>query len=62
MGEISDILERIELDGDKIFGDENATKAYMTALNTVQELIKEDYDLNTIRTALAIYCLKKARF
>ena len=42
MGEISDILERIELDGDKIFGDENATKAYKTALNTVQELIKED--------------------
>ena len=41
MGEISDILERIEF-GDKIFGDENATKAYMTALNTVQELIKED--------------------
>ena len=61
MGEISDILERIEF-GDKIFGDENATKAYMTALNTVQELIKEDYDINSIRTALAIYCLKKARF
>jgi len=60
MEEVSDILERLESDMEKLSGDENATKAYMTALDTIQELIKEDYDPHSIRTALATYCLRKS--